>query len=213
VTFERSREARNEEAVSGECYDLVYEAERPELFFKALPGEARGPDEPIGIRFDSTWDVPEPEVGLVVDHTGYIAGYVLANDVSSRSIEGENPLYLPQGKIYEGSCSLGPCVIPIDHAPEFESIEMTLTINRQGSVLYKDTVPLSRMRRRPQELVDWLFRALRFPFGAVLLTGTSIVPGPEVSLRPDDEVIVAGRPLGALRNRVEVVGSAGRTKK
>ncbi len=206
VTFERSLEARNEEAVSGRYYDLVYDAERPELFPKALPGHARGPNTFIGIRTDSTWDVPEPELGLVIDHAGLIVGYVLGNDVSSRSIEGENPLYLPQAKVYEGSCAIGPCLVPVDEAPEFSSIEMTLTVNRGGTVLYKNSVSLSQMRRRPEELVDWLFRAQRFPAGVVLLTGTSIVPGREVTLQPGDEVTVAASALGALRNTVELVG-------
>jgi 2-dehydro-3-deoxy-D-arabinonate dehydratase len=206
VTFERSRKARKEEAVSSDFYDRVYEADRPELFLKALPGQARGPGSPIGIRADSTWDVPEPELAVVADHRGRIVGYVLGNDVSSRSIEGENPLYLPQAKVYEGSCALGPCMVPLPEAPVFEEIEMVLTIHRARRVLYKDSVHLSQMRRSPQELVEWLFGAQQFPHGVVLMTGTSIVPDPELTLKAGDEVTVAATGLGALVNTVEVVG-------
>ncbi|MFH5823079.1 fumarylacetoacetate hydrolase family protein [Georgenia sp. AZ-5] len=206
VTFERSREARKEEAVTGDFYDRVYDADRPELFLKALPGQARGPGEPIGIRADSTWDVPEPELAVVADHAGRIVGYVLGDDVSSRSIEGENPLYLPQAKVYEGSCALGPCIVPVAEAPDLDVIEMRLTINRDATLLYKDSVRISQMRRRPEDLVDWLFRALRFPAGVVLLTGTSIVPEPEITLKAGDRVSVTSDGLGSLDNTVEVVG-------
>ncbi len=206
VTFERSREARKEEAVTGDFYDRVYDADRPELFLKALPGEARGPGEPIGIRADSTWDVPEPELAVVADHAGRIVGYVLGDDVSSRSIEGENPLYLPQAKVYEGSCALGPCIVPVAEAPGLESIQMRLAIDRDGALLYENSVRISEMRRRPEELVDWLFRALRFPAGVVLLTGTSIVPEPDITLAAGDRVTVTSDGLGSLDNTVEVVG-------
>jgi len=206
VTFDRSRKARKEESNSGDFYDLVYEAERPELFLKALPGDVRGPGDRIGIRTDSTWDVPEPELAVVLNSRGKIAGYALANDVSSRSIEGENPLYLPQAKIYDGSCALGPCIVPPDEAPDLNDIEMVLTIRRNEQIFYQDSVRLAEMRRRPSDLADWLFRAQRFPQGVILLTGTSIVPEPDFTLEAEDLVTIAGAGLGALENHVERVG-------
>jgi 2-dehydro-3-deoxy-D-arabinonate dehydratase len=207
VTFERSREGRRAEASSpSDVYDRVYDADRPELFFKALPGDSRGPEKAIGIRADSGWDVPEPELGLVADHRGRVVGYVLGNDVSSRSIEGENPLYLPQAKIYEGSCAIGPCVVLIDEAPSLGDIKMVLTIERAGDIVYQDSVRIANMRRKPVELVDWLYRAKTFPAGVVLLTGTSIVPDPSVSLAIGDQVTVAASGFGSLRNVVESVG-------
>jgi 2-dehydro-3-deoxy-D-arabinonate dehydratase len=205
VTFERSWEARKEESAQPDHYDLVYDAERPELFVKALPGDSRGPGEPIGIRPDSSWDVPEPELGLVADARGRLAGYVLGNDVSSRSIEGENPLYLPQAKVYDGSCALGPCVVPVRDAPPLAEIQISLTIRRGAAVGFSDTVELARMHRRVDDLLDWLFRAVRFPHGVVLLSGTSIVPGPEVSLAGGDVVEISATGLGTLANPVETV--------
>jgi 2-dehydro-3-deoxy-D-arabinonate dehydratase len=206
VTFERSRAARNEEAGPVDIYDKVYEADRPELFCKATPGRVRGPGEAIGVRRDSGWDVPEPELGLVADSSGRLVGLTIGNDVSSRSIEGENPLYLPQAKIYTGSCALGPAIVPLQEAPEFESLVIELTIRRDDQALFTDSVPLSDMHRRPEELLDWLFAALEFPSGVVLLTGTSIVPPQEFTLRPGDEVEISVPGLGTLRNTVEEVG-------
>lgn len=206
VTFERSRTARKEESGAGDFYDLVYDAERPELFLKAMPGEARGSGDVVAIRADSSWDVPEPELGLVVDCNAKIVGYVLANDMSSRSIEGANPLYLPQAKVYDGSCAVGPCIVPVEEGPDFDDIEMVLTIRRSEEVICEDSVSLSRMRRSPRELVDWLFLAHGFPRGAILLTGTSIVPGPEVTLEPGDRVTIAASGLGTLENVVERIG-------
>lgn len=210
VTYLRSREARKEESSTGDFYDLVYDADRPELFFKALPGQVRGPGERVGVRRDSAWNVPEPELGVVIDADGAIAGFVLADDVSSRSIEGENPLYLPQAKVYEGSCALGPCIVPVDDLPAWESIEVALDISRDGVSVYRDIVLAAHMRRTPQELADWLFRALRFPEGVVLLSGTSIVPDAGFTLREGDEVAIAATGLGMLRTGVEDVGSAHR---
>lgn len=205
VTFERSREARNEESGDAPHYDRVYSADRPELFFKAAAGTARGPDAPVNIRADSQWDVPEPELGLLLAADGSRVGYLVGNDVSSRSIEGENPLYLPQAKVYEGSCALGPCVVPVADVPDLGALTMGLTIDRGGRRLFADTVSLSRMRRAPGELADWLFRALAFPTGVVLLTGTAIVPPAEFTLAPGDEVAVSITALGTLRNRVELL--------
>jgi 2-dehydro-3-deoxy-D-arabinonate dehydratase len=205
VTFERSRAGRLEESGGADFYAKVYDADRPELFFKARPADVRGPGAPIAVRSDSTWDVPEPELGVVFDGTGAVAGYVIGNDVSSRSIEAENPLYLPQAKVYEGSCALGPCVVPVSRAPALATLTISLRIDRDGQPLYTDEVPLSRMRRTIDELAGWLFGALRFPRGAVLLTGTSIVPTADVTLKAGDVVTIAAPGLGVLTNPVETL--------
>jgi 2-dehydro-3-deoxy-D-arabinonate dehydratase len=205
VTYARSRTARNEESGGHDFYNLVYEAERPELFFKAAPGRARGPGGVIGVRSDSGWDVPEPELALVCDARGEIAAYTIGNDVSSRSIEGENPLYLPQAKVYRGSCALGPCLVPVGEAPAPEDMEIRLAIARDGEDVFEGSTQVALLRRKPAELVDWLFRAQEFAAGVVLLTGTSIVPGKEFTLRGGDEVRIAITGLGELANTVEVV--------
>ncbi len=183
VTFRRSRDARLEESRGLDAYDKAYLAERPELFLKALPGTARGPGQPIGVRSDSDWDVPEPELVVVADRRGEIVAYTIGDDVSSRSIEGENPLYLPQAKLYRGSCALGP-----DQAE-----------------LFRDTCAVADMKRSLPELADWLWRGQDLPLGAALLTGTSIVPPPELSLLPGDRVTISITGLGELHNPVELV--------
>lgn len=206
VTYRRSRDARMEESTGPDHYDLVYEAERPELFFKATAARTRGPGEPIGIRADSSWDVPESELGLALNADGEVVGYLVGNDVSSRSIEGENPLYLPQAKCYTGSCSIGPCLVPLSEAPPFEQLTIELRIERDGQTVYTDDVALTEMHRRPGELASWLFRSLEFPVGAFLLTGTALVPPAEFTLRAGDHVTVAIPGVGSLGNPVEVVG-------
>ncbi|QSB15366.1 fumarylacetoacetate hydrolase family protein [Natronosporangium hydrolyticum] len=206
VTYSRSRDARNEESGEVHFYDLVYEARRPELFFKSSGPRVRGPGQPVGVRADSTWDVPEPELGLVANAAGRLLGYVVGNDVSSRSIEGENPLYLPQAKCYTGSCSLGPCIVPVDDAPPLADLQIRVLIRRAGSAIFEGTVAVADMRRRPTELLDWLFRAMDFPVGAVLLTGTALIPPSEFALQPQDEVAISINGLGTLRNPVELVG-------
>jgi 2-dehydro-3-deoxy-D-arabinonate dehydratase len=205
VTFRRSRDARLEESRGLDAYDKVYEAERPELFLKALPGTARGPGQPIGVRADSDWDVPEPELALVADRRGQVVAYTIGDDVSSRSIEGENPLYLPQAKLYAGSCAVGPCLVPAAEAPDPAAMEIDLVIERDGAELFADRCAVADMRRSLPELVDWLWRGQDLPLGAVLLTGTSIVPPPELTLRPGDRVTVAVTGLGRLVNTVELV--------
>lgn len=208
VTFERSRGARvAESADTADIYERVYDAERPELFLKAAAGEARGGGEPITIRDDSGWDVPEPELGVVADSAGRAAGYVLGNDVSSRSIEGENPLYLPQAKVWEGSCAIGPCIVPTRSAPSLAEMSISLTVRRGGEPAFSDTVELARMRRAVDELLSWLFRAKRFPHGAVLLTGTSIVPGDGFTLVPGDQVEIVATGMGSLSNTVRPVST------
>jgi 2-dehydro-3-deoxy-D-arabinonate dehydratase len=206
VTFERSRVARMEESGQVDFYDKVYTAARPELFPKAAPGRTRGPGEAIGIRIDSDWNVPEPELGLVADAAGRLVAYTVGDDVSSRSIEGENPLYLPQAKVYTGSCALGPALVPAADAPPLAALRILLTVRRGGANLYSDAVPLSDMRRMPDELLRWLFAAMDFPVGVVLLSGTSIVPPPDFTLRPGDEVEVDVPGIGTLINPVCQVG-------
>ena len=159
------------------------------------------------MRADSGWDVPEPELALVVSAAGEIVGYTIGNDVSSRSIEGENPLYLPQAKTYRGSCALGPCLVPVAEAPDPAEMEIRLAIARDGEPVFEGSTQVALLKRGLRELVDWLFRAQDFPVGVVLLTGTSIVPAPEFTLRAGDEVRIAISGLGELVNTVEVVGA------
>jgi 2-dehydro-3-deoxy-D-arabinonate dehydratase len=206
VTFERSRVARNEESGQVDHYDKVYDAVRPELFPKAAPGRTRGPGEAIGIRADSEWNVPEPELGLVADAAGRLVAYTVGDDVSSRSIEGENPLYLPQAKVYTGSCALGPALVPVADAPPLAELRILLTVRRDDAEVYSDAVPLSGMRRGADELLRWLFAAMDFPVGVVLLSGTSIVPPSDFTLRPGDEVKVDVPGIGTLTNPVCQVG-------
>jgi 2-dehydro-3-deoxy-D-arabinonate dehydratase len=206
VTYLRSREARKEEARDPDHYDRVYVADRPELFFKASAVRTRGPRDEIGVRVDSTWDVPEAELGLVIDSGGDVVGYVVGNDVSSRSIEGENPLYLPQAKCYTGSCAIGPCIVSVEEVPEIGDAFVRLQIRRDGEVVFQDEVALSEMYRDPRDLADWLFRALEFPVGVVLLTGTALIPPAEFTLKPGDETSVTIDGLGQLGNPVVLVG-------
>jgi 2-dehydro-3-deoxy-D-arabinonate dehydratase len=207
VTYAASRVARNEESGGHDFYDKVYDAERPELFFKAAPGRVRGPNGLVGVRRDSGWDVPEPELAVVCSAAGKIVGYTIGNDVSSRSIEGENPLYLPQAKVYRGSCALGPCIVGVDEAPPLKELEISLTISRDREAIFTGFTQLSRLHRTPEELVQWLFRAQDFPVGVVLMTGTSIIPEAEFTLRSGDEVRISITGLGELVNTVEEVGS------
>jgi 2-dehydro-3-deoxy-D-arabinonate dehydratase len=206
VTYRRSRDARVLESGTPDPYERIYQAERPELFLKAAPGRVRGPGAPVGIRGDSAWDVPEPELAVVADRSGQIVGYLNGNDMSSRSIEGENPLYLPQAKIYTGSCAVGPCLATPEELPGLDSLLISLRVIRDGAEVFRDTVQLADLQRRPDDLMRWLFRALDFPVGVVLLTGTAIVPPPTFTLHAGDEVIIATTGLGELRNTVEVVG-------
>jgi 2-dehydro-3-deoxy-D-arabinonate dehydratase len=207
VTYERSRAARQAESQTPDHYDRVYDAERPELFFKAASWRVRGPGEPIAVRGDSTWDVPEPELAVVADAAGRVVAFTLGNDVSSRSIEGENPLYLPQAKVYTGSCAVGPCLVPIEDAPPLHDMVITLEVRRDADCVVRQQVNVADLRRSPDELVAWLFRALDFPVGAVLLTGTATVPDPEFSLQPGDEVRIAIAGIGELRNPTELVSA------
>jgi 2-dehydro-3-deoxy-D-arabinonate dehydratase len=202
VTYFRSREARMEESdKEADVYDRVYTAERPELFFKATPHRVVGHREPVVIRRDSTWDVPEPELALAIDASGRIFGYSIGNDMSSRSIEGENPLYLPQAKIYDGSCALGPCLY-LSEEPLPPSTEISIRIMRGASMMLDGQTSLAALKRRPEELVSYLFRENSFPSGCYLLTGTGIVPGVDFTLKSGDLVTITIEPIGTLENTV-----------
>ncbi|PYR72177.1 MAG: 2-hydroxyhepta-2,4-diene-1,7-dioate isomerase [Acidobacteria bacterium] len=204
VTYLRSRTARIEEskdAGGGDFYDRVYGAERPELFFKATARRVVGPGDFVRVRHDSTWSVPEPELALVVNARGTIVGYTIGNDMSARDIEGENPLYLPQAKIYAESCSLGPCVFVCREAlPPDTAIHLAVT--RGGAEVFRGQTALSQMRRRPEELIAFLFRENSFPDGCILLTGTGVVPPDDFTLRSGDVIQITIPPIGTLENTV-----------
>lgn len=207
VTYRRSRDARKDESTTADVYDRVYVAERPELFFKAPAWRVRGTGETIGIRADSAWNVPEPELGVVVASDGAIAGFVIGNDVSSRTIEGENPLYLPQAKVYDGSCALGPCLVPADEVEL--PLGIHLTIERNGRAEFTGSTSTAEITRDLADLVEHLTRALALPDGAILLTGTGIVPAAPFTLLPGDVVRIAIEGLGTLTNPVVRVGGRG----
>jgi len=200
VTYLRSRDARREESSVANMYDHVYEAARPELFFKSLGGRVAGSGMPIRIRTDSQWNVPEPELVLVVNHQREIVGYCAGNDVSSRDIEGENPLYLPQAKVYNGSCALGHGIL-LCRAEEIRGIPIRLEIQRANETIFEGEATTETMKRTFSELVGYLTRELDFPHGVFLMTGTCLVPGNDFTLRPDDFVRIQVGVL-MLENRV-----------
>jgi 2-dehydro-3-deoxy-D-arabinonate dehydratase len=208
VTYGQSEEARRQESEGAAAfYAKVYLAERPEIFFKATPHRTVGHTEPVMIRADAYWTVPEPELGVVLDRRLQTLGYVVGNDVSSRDIEGENPLYLPQAKIYMGSCALGPGIVLADEIEDPRALTLGMRIWREGAVVFEGVTPISAMRRSIPELTTYLGRANHFPDGVVLLTGTSIVPDQEFSLRARDDIEIWIDGIGTLRNRVEVAPS------
>lgn len=205
VTYWRSRNARMEEskdAGGATFYDKVYDAERPEIFFKATAQRTVGTNDFVRIRKDSTWDVPEPELTLFITSSGKIVAYTIGNDMSSRSIEGENPLYLPQAKSYEKCAGLGPCLFISEQALPTDT-EIHLRINRQGTMVFEGQVGIDQMRRQPAELVAYLFRECAFPNGCFLMTGTGIVPDPPFTLQKGDEILMTIDHIGTLRNVVE----------
>ncbi|HXW81501.1 MAG TPA: fumarylacetoacetate hydrolase family protein [Acidimicrobiales bacterium] len=202
VTYEISREARVEESDSADVYERVYDAERPELFFKSASWRVIGDGGTIAVRSDSVLDVPEPEVALVVNAFGEIVGYTICNDVSSRSIEGENPLYLPQAKIYLGACALGPMVRPAWEVPDPYALSIGLTIRRGGSIGWQGTASTGQLHRRYEELVSYLMRADVHPDGAVLSTGTCLVPPAPFTLEAGDVVEISVGGIGKLTNPV-----------
>lgn len=204
VTYLRSKVGRQEEskeAGGGDFYARVYEAERPEVFFKATSHRIVGNNDKVRIRKDSTWDVPEPELTLVVTSSGKIVGYTIGNDMSSRSIEGENPLYLPQAKTYDACAALGPCVYVTDK-PLNSNTTIHLTINRNNVFVFDDKIEISQMKRTPQELVSFVFRECSFPHGCLIMTGTGIVPGNDITLQSGDEISIAIDNIGKLVNVV-----------
>jgi 2-dehydro-3-deoxy-D-arabinonate dehydratase len=201
VTYLRSKVARMDESrKSADIYDQVYDAERPELFFKSTPSRVAGHGMPIRIRRDSTWNVPEPELVLVLSSRGEIVGTTIGNDMSSRSIEGENPLYLPQAKIYDGSCALGPVIEVNEGEPSPRKIH--IAIGRGGKSVFNGEISTSQMKRRAVDLARWLFRDLQFPAGAFLFTGTGIVPPNDFTLNEGDVVTISIEGIGILENTV-----------
>jgi 2-dehydro-3-deoxy-D-arabinonate dehydratase len=204
VTYLRSKVGRQEESkVSGgaDFYAKVYEAERPEVFFKANANRIVGHNDKVNIRKDSTWDVPEPELTLVVTSSGKIIGYTIGNDVSSRSIEGENPLYLPQAKTYDGCAAVGPCIY-ITEEPLDTNTKIHLEIKRKNDTVFTDQIAISQMKRTPGELVSFVYRECSFPDGCLIMTGTGIVPGSEFTLQSGDEIQIAIDNIGKLVNVV-----------
>lgn len=204
VTYERSMAARVEESSEKTAYEKVYEADRPELFFKALPWRVVTNGEPIAIRADSGLDVPEPELAVVANSAGEIVGYAVANDVSSRAIEGENPLYLPQAKVYAGSCALSTGIRPAWEVADPANLPITLTVHRDGAPVWSGETSTARMHRRPDELVTYLWQGDDYPEGVFLATGTGIIPEMSFSLRAGDRVDIEIDGVGALSNRVVV---------
>jgi len=204
VTYFRSKVARMEESEdSGGAtfYDLVYEADRPELFFKSTARRAVGHGHKVNIRKDSTWNVPEPELTLFINREGAIQGYTIGNDMSSRSIEGENPLYLPQAKTYEKSAAIGPCLLVPDQTISPDT-EIRMRILRNGQPQYSDAVPISQMKRGHQELAGYLYREVDFPDGCYLMTGTCLVPDSSFTLQENDVVEITIDPIGTLVNTI-----------
>lgn len=206
VTYLRSKTARMEESdFSANAYDKVYSADRPEIFFKSLAAKVSGPGAPVGIRKDAKWNVPEPELALVINSKGNIVGHTIGNDMSSRDIEGENLLYLPQAKIYKHSCALGPWITLGAAEKNVREWLIRIAIRRDGAEVFKGETSVDRIKRSFADLVSYLFRSQEFPHGAVLLTGTGVVPDDSFTLRANDvtEIEISG--IGTLRNSVAVV--------
>ena len=204
VTYFRSRDARMEESESSggdRFYDMVYDADRPELFFKATAERTRGHGDKVCIRSDSSWDVPEPELTLAINSNGKIFGYTVGNDMSSRSIEGENPLYLPQAKVYRGSCAVGPCLV-VGAAPAKEAM-ISVKITRLGEEVFSGSTEVSQIKRGFDELAEFLFRENEFPKGALLMTGTGVVPDSDFTLSSGDVITITIDGIGTLENQVE----------
>ncbi len=205
VTYFRSREARIEEskdAGGGTFYDRIYDATRPEIFFKATGRRVVGPGGAVRVRSDATWSVPEPELTLVINSWGKMIGFTIGNDMSSRDIEGENPLYLPQAKIYDGSGALGPCIL-IATEPLPSSTRISIQISRGGDLAFSGATTLAKLKRTPQELIEFLFRDNSFPHGVFLMTGTGIIPNDKFTLASRDNIKITIDGIGTLENYVE----------
>jgi 2-dehydro-3-deoxy-D-arabinonate dehydratase len=203
VTYKRSKTARMEESESAATlYDRVYEAARPELFFKATPHRVAGPGQSLRIRRDSRWNVPEPELALVLNSRLQLVGYTVGNDMSSRDIEGENPLYLPQAKTYDACCGLGPWITLVDAMPPSAEIGIRLAVHRADRIVFEGKTDIAQMARSFDDLIGWLGRENSFPDGVLLLTGTGIVPGSDFTLNAGDEVEITIDGIGTLRNPI-----------
>jgi len=205
VTYLRSKVGRQEESKAtggSDFYAKVYEAERPEVFFKSTPHRIVGHNARVRIRKDSTWDVPEPELTLVVTSSGKIVGYTIGNDMSSRSIEGENPLYLPQAKTYDACAAIGPCIYISDKPLDSKSM-IHLEINRTNKKVFGDSIAISQMKRSHSELVSFVYRECSFPNGSLIMTGTGIVPGSDFTLQSGDEIKISIDHIGTLINTVQ----------
>jgi 2-dehydro-3-deoxy-D-arabinonate dehydratase len=205
VTYLRSRDARTHESVNPNVYERVYEADRPELFFKSTANRVVGHGQKIGIRFDSASSVPEPEIAIVVNRYREVVGYTICNDVTARSIEGDNPLYLSQAKIYVGSTALGPDITPIWEAPPAGEMGIRAEIVREGALVWRAETSFSKLHRTLEGLIEYLFRCQTFPHGVILSTGTGIVPPPDVNLQDGDFVRIEVDGLGELVNEVKVI--------
>lgn len=203
VTYKRSRTARMEESeTAASCYDRVYVSPRPELFMKATPHRVSGHGQPLRIRWDASWNVPEPELTLVINSQLRLVGFTVGNDMSSRDIEGDNPLYLPQAKVYNACCGLGPWITLADAMPPRDQIGIRLVISRDGAVVFAGQTSVAQMARTCEELIDWLGRDNSFPHGAFLLTGTGVVPPSDFTLRAGDQVDITIDGIGTLSNRI-----------
>jgi 2-dehydro-3-deoxy-D-arabinonate dehydratase len=206
VTYLRSKKARMEESdFSATAYDKVYDAPRPELFFKSMPEKVVGPGDAVGIRRDATWNVPEPELALVLNSRGEIVGFTVGNDMSSRDIEGENLLYLPQAKIYDRACAVGPCIVVEANEETAREWTISVQISRGGKVVFSGQTSISQIKRTFAEMAGYLFRSQTFPNGAILLTGTGVVPGDDFTLQSDDGIRIEISGIGVLENKVTIV--------
>ncbi len=204
VTYLRSKSARmaeSKDAGGGTFYDKVYDADRPEIFFKATPHRVAGPGTPVRIRADSKWNVPEPELTLAINSAGRIFGYTIGNDMSSRDIEGENPLYLPQAKVYDRSAALGPCLVVTDTLPATTTV-IAIEIRRAGAAVFQGETTVGQIKRPLPSLAGWLYRENAFPHGAFLMTGTGVVPPDAFTLCSGDEIRITLEPVGTLINSV-----------
>jgi 2-dehydro-3-deoxy-D-arabinonate dehydratase len=203
VTYKRSQTARMEESEAAkDCYDRVYNADRPEIFFKATPSRCSGHGGDLRIRTDATWNVPEPELALVLSPKAKIVGFTIGNDMSSRDIEGDNPLYLPQAKVYNQCCGLGPCITLVEAMPDLMSVQIRLSVIRGGAEVFGGETSVTQMKRNVHDLVKWLYHDNDMPSGAFLLTGTGIVPDSSFTLAPNDQVNISIDGIGTLSNRI-----------
>ncbi len=203
VTYKRSQTARMQESeTAASHYDRVYSADRPELFYKANPGRVSGPGEPVRVRADSSWSVPEPELALVISPEMKLVGYTIGNDMSARDIEGENPLYLPQAKLYRQCAGLGPCILLAESPLDRAGTKISLRIDRKGKTVFQGETDLDQMARSFEDLIAWLGRENDFPKGVILMTGTGIVPDDDFTLQNDDEVAIQITGIGTLTNPI-----------